>query len=102
MLPSAIMGFQRIGAGLRGLVARWVDDPELERSLVQQAWEEAAGDAIARRTRLQGYEDGVLRVRVTDPAWEDSIRDMRGRLLERLEAALGDRAPKRIEWVQED
>lgn len=94
------MGFQRIGAGLPGLLARWIDDPELEHSIVTQAWEQAVGPAIAGHTRVQGIGDGVLRVCVLDAAWERSLREMEADLLVRLREALGDRAPHGIDWVE--
>lgn len=93
------MSFQRIGNGLPGLLARWIDDPELERSIVRRAWEQAAGAAIARHTSVQGIEDGVLRVRILDPAWERSLREMKPELVRRLRQALGDRAPRDVAWV---
>lgn len=92
------MAFQRIGSGLPGLLARWIDDPELEESIVVRAWEQAAGAAIARHTRALRIEDGVLNVRLLDTAWERCLAEMKPELLSALRTALGDRAPRDIAW----
>lgn len=93
------MSFRRVGSGLPGMVADWVGDPDLERRLVRGAWQQVAGQAIARQTRVMELVDGTLRVRVLDAAWARSLRDLRGPLLAGLREALGARAPRDIEWV---
>jgi predicted nucleic acid-binding Zn ribbon protein len=40
------------------------------------AWPVACGKAMAERGEIVGFEDGVLRIEVRDPAWLDQMRAM--------------------------
>ena len=93
------MSFRRVGSGLPGLVADWVEDETLREEIVRKAWEVAAGPAIAERTRVEGLTEGVLRLHVEDPAWRAPLLEMVPELLARLRSALGAHAPERLEWV---
>lgn len=93
------MSFRRVGAGLEGMVAEWLEDSELNERLVQQAWRKVVGETAAARSRVVDHRDGTLRVRVLDLTWERSLQAMEDRLLLGLRDALGKHAPRRIEWV---
>lgn len=93
------MSFKRVGSGLQGLVADWLEDAELNEELVRQAWRKVAGENAAAQTRVLGLQDRVLRVRVLDLTWERSLQGIEDRLLAGLRERLGKRAPRRIEWV---
>lgn len=94
------MTFESIGAGLAGILASWAGDPELRARVVTRAWRAVVGEQVARRTEALGFDDGVLRVAVLDPAWEATLRQMSGALLGRMNQALGGKVLRRIEWTR--
>jgi predicted nucleic acid-binding Zn ribbon protein len=97
------MTFKRIGSGLTGMIARWIDDPQLREQLVQHAWARACGEAIARHTRVLGLDDeGVLRVRVDEAQWMPTLRQIHVELVDKVRDELGREAVRRLEWVQAD
>ncbi len=93
------MSFQRIGAGLPGLVAGWTEDAELRWKIVQADWSSAAGAAASRHAGARSLEDGVLTVEVDDPRWRSSLAELESEILAKLRAALGKDTVRRIEWV---
>lgn len=93
------MSFKRVGAGLEGLVAEWIEDPELNERLVAHAWAKVAGETAAARSQVVEMAEGMLHVRVLDPTWERTLQGMEDRLLAGLREALGKRAPRAIDWV---
>jgi|GEM_PF-762509 len=50
------------------------------------AWPVAAGHAIAERTFVSGYEDGLATVTVPDATWQAQMLLIRSRLLSELSA----------------
>ncbi len=53
------------------------------------AWRTAAGDALARATRIE-LRDGILHVAADDPRWLSEVERARTALLPRLAALLGE------------
>ena len=49
----------------------------------------ACGHRMAARTRLLGFEDGVLRVEVADAAWQKQMRSVSEKLKEELRGIAG-------------
>lgn len=93
------MSFKRVGEGLPGLVARWIDDPELHWGLLLQAWSTAVGDAVARHTELVSIDQGTLTVQVQDPAWRRTLEAMEPELVAKLQQAMGERVVVAIRWL---
>ena len=61
---------------LRGSLGRSLRTMEpLDR--LRAAWPVACGAAMARKGVVVGFEDGVLRIAVTDPAWMEQMMGMR-------------------------
>jgi predicted nucleic acid-binding Zn ribbon protein len=56
---------------------------------VQEAWERAAGPAIAVAARPVAERDGVLTVLCEASVWAQELELMAGELIPRLNAALG-------------
>ncbi len=92
------MSFQRVGSVLPGLVARWIEDPELRWRIVQRAWKDATGDSVSRHSVARSMEDGVLTVEVDDPRWRRSLIELESEILAKLRVALGKDTVRRIEW----
>ena len=93
------VSFKRVGDGLPGMVARWIDDPELRWGLLLQAWSGAVGDAVARHTELLSIDGRTLTVRVQDPAWRRTLEDMEPELMAKLQEAMGERVVSAIRWL---
>ncbi len=96
------MSFQRIGEGLPGLMARWLDDPELSWAVVQRTWTRVAGQTVARHARPLSLEAGVLRVGVDELAWLQTLQSMETELVTSLVAELGADLVREIEWSEAD
>lgn len=94
------MSFQRVGDGLAGMIARWIDDPEMSWAVVERTWSRVAGEAVARHARAISLEDGVLTVQVDDPAWLRTLQSMEPELLAGLVAQLGDDLVRGIRWSE--
>lgn len=67
------------------------------------AWQFAAGQAVADKTRALGFAEGVLTVEVPDATWRNQLRDMAPQFLstlnhytrvERIEFVLPQQAQK--------
>ncbi len=68
---------------LRGSLGRSLRTMEpLDR--LRAAWPVACGAAMARKGVVVGFEDGVLRIAVTDPAWMEQMMGMRSVLQREL------------------
>ncbi|HSF17271.1 MAG TPA: DUF721 domain-containing protein [Vicinamibacteria bacterium] len=66
--------------------------------LVQRRWRNAVGVELARRSEPDSLNDGVLTVRVTDPAWGRMLMKLGQRIVPRLNHALGVRLVRRINF----
>lgn len=53
------------------------------------AWGLVAGPQLAARAEAVALEEGVLRLRVADPAWRREVQALRPELLRGLAAVLG-------------
>ena len=95
------MTFRRVGADIQGMLTEWLENPESRRVVLQRTWERAVGDAVSRRCRARGFEDGVLEVEVTDSSWAPQLEAMSDELIGKVNAALGKTWVRRIAWTQE-
>jgi predicted nucleic acid-binding Zn ribbon protein len=60
---------------------------------VQAAWPQAAGPAVAAESEPVAERDGVVTVACRSAVWAQELELLRGELLERLNARLGDATP---------
>ena len=93
------MSFRHIGSELQGLLSEWLENPESRRLVLQRTWERSVGDAVSRRWRPLGFEDGALTVEVTDPEWKPQLEAMSGELITKVNIALGKPWVRKILWV---
>jgi hypothetical protein len=70
--------------------------------LVEKRWASVVGPEIARRSEPEALENGVLTVRVTDPAWGKMILKLQGRILQELNRAVGKGLVRRINFIRRD
>ena len=82
---------QRIMAGTVAQTLKRLPPEELP----QAAWDYAAGDAVAKKTRVVGCEAQTLRVEVADATWRAQLSAMAPQYLARLRPYL---AVERIEF----
>ena len=61
------------------------------------SWADVVGDQVAAHARPTGLRDGVLVVRVDEPAWATQLRYLERDLLARLATAAGEGVVTRIE-----
>jgi predicted nucleic acid-binding Zn ribbon protein len=64
--------------------------PSTPLARVQEAWDRAAGAAIARDARPTAERGGVLTVTCSASVWAQELTLMAGELIERLNSALGE------------
>jgi hypothetical protein len=70
--------------------------------LVEKRWASVVGQEIARRSEPEALENGVLTVRVTDPAWGKMILKLQGRIVPALNRAVGTGLVRRINFIRRD
>ena len=61
-----------------------LSDARRRRLVLEAAWTEAVGAALAAKVRCVGIRGGVLTVRATDAAWADAVRRLLPRIAGRL------------------
>ena len=76
--------------------------PATPLAAVQAAWGDAVGERVAAVAEPVSERGGTLVVRCEDPVWAEELELLQDRLLERLEEALGERAPKALRFRVED
>ena len=55
-----------------------------------EAWEQVVGGAVAEQAQATGIRDGVLFVDVKSSVWMQELQLLRGDIIERLNAHLGE------------
>ena len=69
---------QQAGSGLEKIVAQSLrQSPATDAPLL--AWPVVCGSAVAERTRALSFEDGVLRVQVSDAGWKSELQSLASR-----------------------
>lgn len=92
----------RAFARLADLLKRSRQRPELRSKLSERrclsAWPEAVGERIAAATRPVKMRDGTLTIAVKNSVWKNELGLMRSKIVEKLNAALGEPAVKRVRF----
>jgi hypothetical protein len=70
--------------------------------LVEKRWAGVVGQEIARRSEPEALSNGILTVRVTDPAWGKMIAKLQGRIVPALNRAVGKGLVRRINFVRRE
>ena len=61
------------------------------------AWQNVVGPAISQATSVSWSDDGVLRVKAKDAAWQREVERSAALIRSRLERLLGDQAVRYID-----
>lgn len=80
----------RLGAAMSQALERQGMARRIREQEVLLRWEELVGSAIANHATPERFRNGVLWVNVTDAAWRQELHLMRGGLVGRINAALGE------------
>jgi hypothetical protein len=70
--------------------------------LVKRRWESVVGEDLARHAEPEALADGVLTVRVIDPAWGRMILKLQGRIIPALNRSLGLGLVRRINFARRE
>jgi predicted nucleic acid-binding Zn ribbon protein len=69
---------------------------------VATRWESAVGEELAKRAEPESLADGLLTVRVSDPVWGRTILKLQGKIVPRLNQALGQNLVRRIVFTRRE
>jgi hypothetical protein len=69
-------------------------------AVLKALWPSISGEAIANHSEVVGIQDDVMRVRVDSSSWLKTVRDLKGTLILRLQAAAGPLAPRALAFVE--
>jgi predicted nucleic acid-binding Zn ribbon protein len=72
--------------------------PQTGLAAVQASWAEAVGERLAAVATPVSERAGTLTVECEDGVWAQELDLMQEQLLERLQAVLGERAPKALKF----
>jgi predicted nucleic acid-binding Zn ribbon protein len=78
--------------------ARDLAAPQTGLAAVQAAWSGALGERLAAAAQPVSERDGTVTVECVDGVWAQELDLMQATLLERLQEALGERAPKALRF----
>jgi predicted nucleic acid-binding Zn ribbon protein len=68
----------------------------IEEKQLHDAWEKVAGDFIAKNSKPESLKQGVLVLRVVQPALRFQLEQMKGKLLKNFKRELGEGVVKTI------
>ncbi len=88
-----------MGDALGGVVKSWAKDPEFRWSLLERAWRGAAGEAVGDRAVAESFAKGTLTVRVIDPQWIPTLRELETDLVIAIRKRPGGDLVTHIAWV---
>ncbi len=79
----------RAGELLREVLAKLRLEEGLEESRLREVWHEIAGEFIARQTQPVSLRNGILVLRVVQPAMRFHLEQSKAQLMARLQEQLG-------------
>jgi hypothetical protein len=69
-------------------------------AVLKALWPPVAGEAIANHSEVVGIQGDVMRVRADSAGWLKTIREIKGTLILRLQAAAGPLGPRAIAFIE--
>ncbi len=63
---------------------------------VKTAWRKAVGEILEKKAKVVGFENGILFVECRDPLWLSEIHFRKKRIVEKMNAILGEGVVKDI------
>jgi predicted nucleic acid-binding Zn ribbon protein len=74
---------------LDGVIRRYGLEKAMLRERLPRYWSEAVGPRLAKISHVRSFEDGVLRVHVTEPTWRSELTLRREEIRLKLNARIG-------------
>jgi predicted nucleic acid-binding Zn ribbon protein len=71
-------------------------EPELEKARLPRYWQDVVGEALAARTVLRSFDQGVLRVHVPEAPWRSELVIRREELRLKINACAGGELVREI------
>lgn len=68
--------------------------------MLKALWPAIAGEAVANHSDVVGIQGEVMRVRADSSSWLKTVRDLKGTLVLRYQAAAGPLAPRALAFVE--
>jgi predicted nucleic acid-binding Zn ribbon protein len=72
--------------------------PKTRLAAAQSIWAEVVGERVAAVARPSAERDGELTIACSDPVWAEELDLMQAQIRERLEARLGESAPRTLRF----
>ncbi|MBF0454632.1 MAG: DUF721 domain-containing protein [Magnetococcales bacterium] len=88
--PRKITGLQPISHLIKRVTGKMLDHPNSKAHRLWRDWRRAVGDLIAKHTEPIRLENGVLHVRVGNPAWMSNLTFMKPTILLALQKSYPD------------
>ena len=82
---------------LRGLVKKYGLERALHGHRMPDYWAAVVGERIARITQIRSFENGVLRVHISEAAWRSEVTLRRDEIRQQLNAHIGESLIKEIQ-----
>ena len=89
----------KVGELLVGLIQDLRLNEGIEESSLRSAWNEVAGEFIAKQTEPISLQGGVLTLRVLQPSMRFHLEQSRGQLLGRLKKRLGAQTIREVRLI---
>jgi hypothetical protein len=99
MMPRDKPRSDDVGRILHNVLRRIDPQRRLPAFEVWNFWNDAVGEALARRAQPSGYRNGVLFITVAAHSWMQELQFMKETLRERLNTRLGSEMIRDIEFV---
>jgi predicted nucleic acid-binding Zn ribbon protein len=71
-------------------------ETELEKARLPRYWQDVVGEALAARTVLRSFDQGVLRVHVPEAPWRSELVIRREELRQKINACAGGELVREI------
>ena len=90
---------QQIGGALQEILSRLDSEGHFEIVRLMRLWPDIVGEAIARRTEVNGLKFHTAVVKVSGAMWIQELNLMKPQILERLRTAMGNDAVRDLRFV---
>ena len=81
---------------LRGVLRKYGLEKAMIKEQMPRHWAELVGTRVANISEVRSFENGVLKVHVTESTWRTELMLRREDLKRQLNAAIGEEAVKEI------
>jgi hypothetical protein len=69
-------------------------------AVLKALWPAVTGETLANHSEVVGIQGDVMRIRADSGSWLKTLRDLKGTVIVRLQAAAGPLAPRALSFVE--